>query len=330
MQDVADLFVPVPDFPEKDILFWNVGDLTSHLLAYKHTLNELEMRCHQWEKATGKTIDYIAGFDARGFIFGGVVADRLGVGFLQIRKKGKLPPPTESVSYTMEYGEKDEHGNKIPKVQEMNKIDLTGKTVVLIDDLLATGGTAKAGCQLVEKMGGTVGFFLTVTELPLLLGRVLLQDYEVVTLLTEIEGKLKAGVRYCIDAVITDSKTGDLVLVERISKPLGYAMPGGGIEVGETPVQALARETEEETGCLVHIGSYSFHTVLTGADRDPRGDQVSLVYNVAIDTQRARGEEGKTLIYRLPQKIHRLPGAHEFAFLDHVEVIYKTVEKSAA
>lgn len=327
MQDVADLFVPVPNFPEKGILFWNVGDVTTNPLAYKLTLNELEMRCRQWEAETGMTIDYIGGFDARGFIFGGVVADRLGVGFLQIRKKGKLPPPTEAIAYTMEYGGE--------KVLEMNCIDLTHKVVVLIDDLLATGGTAKAGCHLIEKMGGTVGFFLTVTELPLLEGRVFLQDYEVVTLLTEVEQKLKANVRYCIDAIITDCNTGELLLIERLPQidpdnPVGYAMPGGGIEIGESPIQALVREVEEETGCLVHIDSYTPHSLLIGADRDPRGDQVSLVYTLAIDTQCAQGEEGKTLIYRLPQEMHRVPGAHLFAFLDHAEVIYQTVEKTAA
>jgi len=322
LQDVADLFVPVPNFPEEGILFWNVGDVTTHPVAYKLVLNELEMRCRQWEAATGKTIDYIGGFDARGFIFGGVVADRLGVGFLQIRKKGKLPPPTESISYTMEYGGE--------KILEMNLINLSGKVVVLVDDLLATGGTAKAGCHLIEKMGGTVGFFLTVTELPLLQGRALLQDYEVATLLTEIEQKLKAHVRYCIDAIITDRNTGDLVLIERLSIPAGYAMPGGGIELGESALKALVREVEEETGCMVHIGSYKHHMVLTGADRDPRGDQVSLVFKVTIETKHARGEEGKTLIYRIPQEIHRVPGPHLFAFLDHAEVVYKAVEQAAA
>lgn len=321
LQDVADLFVPVPDFPEKGILFWNVGDVTTDAEAYACVTNALTERCKQWERVTSTTIDYIAGFDARGFIFGGVVAQMLGIGFLQVRKKGKLPPPLESIEYTMEYGEEDADGNKIPKVLQMNTLDLTGKTVVLIDDLLATGGTAGAGCQLIEKMGGTVGFFLTVTELPLLGGRVHLQHYAVETLLTEINNKLRAGVRNCIDAIINNPATEKLLLIDRLSAPVGYAMVGGGIEIGESAVEALIREVREETACGFRFEDFKFHTVLIGADRDPRGDQVSLVYKVQADTEFARGEEGKTEMFPVPNRKDALPSPEEWAFSDHATTV---------
>lgn len=308
MQDVANLFVPVMDFPKEGIRFWNVSDLTSNAAAYKLTLNELEKKCRDWMKVTGRHIDYIAGFDARGFIFGGVIADRLGVGFLQIRKKGKLPGPTISESYELEYG---------TATLEVNVIDLDGKIVVLVDDLLATGGTAEAGFKLIKRLGGEVAMFLTVTELPNLKGRVKLQNYAVESLLVEIDGKLKANVRFCVDAVVNDINTDELVLIDRLSSPMGYAMPGGGIELGESALEAAVRELYEETNCVVKPEDLEYDGLLTGADRDPRGDQVSLVFRTKTDTAQAQGEDGKTRIFRCVHKIGSIPSQAEFAFSDH-------------
>jgi adenine phosphoribosyltransferase len=165
LDDLPGLFTPVMDFPHDGIRFWNVQDLTAVPGALTLVTDLLVNHCLGWQHHNLKRIDYIAGFDARGFIFGALIAERLGIGFLQIRKKGKLPDPTVSYSYQKEYG---------PDTLEMNTVDLTRKIVVLIDDLLATGGTAEAGCKLVEMMGGTVAAFMAVTELPALGGRMVL------------------------------------------------------------------------------------------------------------------------------------------------------------
>ena len=182
--ELPGLFTPVMDFPIPGIRFWNVNDLTAQQGALALVTDEFETHCYKLERHLGRQIDYIAGFDARGFIFGALLAERLGIGFLQIRKKGKLPQPTVSVSYGKEYGE---------DILEMNTTNLTGKLVVLVDDLLATGGTAEAGCKLVEMQGGTVAGFLTVTELPALGGRIKLHKYHCHSLITEIDGELRVG-----------------------------------------------------------------------------------------------------------------------------------------
>lgn len=184
LADLPGLFTPVMDFPIPGIRFWNVNDLTATPGALTLVTDGLEEYCRKLEAYYGQPIDYIAGFDARGFIFGATIAERLGVGFLQIRKKGKLPAPTVSYTYVKEYGE---------DTLEMNDTDLEGKLIVLVDDLLATGGTAEAGCKLVEMQGGIVAGFLAITDLPALGGRIKLHQYHCHTLLTEIDGELCTG-----------------------------------------------------------------------------------------------------------------------------------------
>ncbi len=313
LKDLPGLFTPVPDFPIPGIRFWNVNDLTATPGALKLVIRLFINRCRKWEKYHGKKIDYIAGFDARGFIFGAPLAERLGAGFLQIRKKGKLPPPTISYSYEKEYG---------TDTLEMNHTDLTGKVVVLVDDLLATGGTAEAGCKLIELQGGTVAAFLAVTDLPALGGRLRLHEYHCFTLLTEIDGTLRTDVRYCVDSGIFDMASDELLLIKRLSVPRGIAMVGGGIDGFESPLQAVLREIKEETGCTVASNEVTPHSILVGADRDPRGDQVSIVYRVHANTEGARGEPGKTTIVRHPNKPAALPEKDGFAFGDHHSVLF--------
>ena len=285
LSDLPGLFTPVMDFPIPGIQFWNVNDLTAMPGALTLVTNELVAHCRKLEAYYGQPIDYIAGFDARGFIFAPLIAERLGIGFLQIRKKGKLPEPTVSYSYKKEYG---------LDTLQMNSADLTGKLIVLVDDLLATGGTAEAGCKLIEMQGGTVAAFLAVTDLPAVGGRIKLQQYHCHTLLTEIDGELRANVRYCVDVGIFCTATNNLLLINRLSEPTGLAMIGGGIEIGESPLDTLLREIFEESGCRVYRHDVVPVTVLVGADRDPRGDQVSIVYCAHANTKGARGEAGKT------------------------------------
>lgn len=308
LNDLPGLFTPVMDFPIPGIRFWNVNDLTATPGALTLVTDELTEYCRKLEQYYGRKIDYIAGFDARGFIFGASIAERLGIGFLQIRKKGKLPQPTVSISYGKEYG---------VDILEMNTTDLTGKLVILVDDLLATGGTAEAGCTLVEMQGGIVAGFVAVTELPALGGRIKLHKYHCHSLITEIDGELRTGVRYCVDAAIFDQDTDELILITRRSNPIGLAMVGGGIEVGESPLQTLLREGEEETGCQIDPEKAVPVSVLVGANRDPRGDQVSIVYRVQAKTAGAQGESGKTHIERMRNSIRTLPNAEAFAFSDH-------------
>ena len=312
LADLPGLFTPVMDFPIPGIKFWNVNDLTKTPGALTLVTNEFVAHCRKLEAHYGRPIDYIAGFDARGFIFGATLAERLGIGFLQIRKKGKLPEPTVSVSYGKEYG---------TDILQMNETDLRGKLIVLVDDLLATGGTAAAGCELIEMLGGTVAAFLAVTDLPALGGRFKLHQYHVHTLLTEIGEKLCTNVRYCVDAAIFDEMSDDLVLIMRLSVPTGLAMVGGGIEVGESPRAAICREILEETECIIDPAMLTPVNVLVGVDRDPRGDQVSIVYRVRTNTFGARGEVDKTEILAIKNRTTDLPALEAFAFSDHRNAI---------
>ncbi|MEM1313383.1 MAG: adenine phosphoribosyltransferase [Pseudomonadota bacterium] len=184
LQAVADLYRPTLDFPKPGIRFWSGLEATGDAAAFRCVLDALETRCRAWMARTGREIDFIAGFDARGFMFGAPIADRLGAGFLQPRKPGKLPPPVISAGYETEYGS---------DTLEMSRRDLSGRTVVLIDDLLATGGTAEAGRRLIEELGGAVAFLLVVIELPFLDGQARLGACPVEALLREVDGRLTAS-----------------------------------------------------------------------------------------------------------------------------------------
>src|SRR5216117_2793328 len=130
----------VPDFPRKGILFKDITPILSDPALFRASIDLFLERCR------GRKIDKIVGIDARGFVFGSAVAYELGVGFVPIRKRGKLPYRTEIAKYSLEYGEAE---------MEMH-IDAMrgGERVVLVDDLLATGGTSAAATALIRKVGG--------------------------------------------------------------------------------------------------------------------------------------------------------------------------------
>ena len=169
MDELRSLIREVPDFPKPGILFY---DITTAL----KDPDGLAMIADQLAGSVAALdIDLVAGMEARGFLFGPVLAQRLATGFALIRKPGKLPAATTSVSYALEYGTDtlEIHTDAIEP----------GQRVLIVDDLLATGGTAEAAVQLVEKLGGRVAGLAFVIELDFLSGRDKLQGYEVSSLL---------------------------------------------------------------------------------------------------------------------------------------------------
>jgi len=160
----------IPDWPKKGILF---RDITPLLAEPKAFAAAIETLCAGFTEAS---IEYVAAVEARGFIFGAAVAERLGAGFIPIRKKGKLPFKTESVTYDLEYGTDtlEVHSDAIDK----------GAKVLMLDDLLATGGTMAAACKLIEKIGGEIVGITFLIELGELGGRSKLGGYKINTCLS--------------------------------------------------------------------------------------------------------------------------------------------------
>jgi len=143
---IEDSIRTVPNFPKPGILFKDITTLLNNKEAFKTLINHLEERYRDYN------LDYIAGIDARGFIFGSILADRLNLGFVPIRKKGKLPYTTISEKYSLEYGF-DEVEVHIDAFGDRESYSKEKPRVLLIDDLLATGGTALAGANLIKKAG---------------------------------------------------------------------------------------------------------------------------------------------------------------------------------
>ncbi|MGV0434115.1 adenine phosphoribosyltransferase [Corynebacterium ureicelerivorans] len=162
----------VPDFPEEGVLF---EDLTP-VLADPAALNIVIAEMATASRKLGA--DLVGGLDARGFLLGSAVAYELGMGILAIRKKGKLPPPVITQEYTTEYSTA---ALEIPA----DGVDVTGKRVVLVDDVLATGGTLVAARNLIERAGGTVAGYVVVLEVEGLGGREKLGDAPLVVLTEE-------------------------------------------------------------------------------------------------------------------------------------------------
>jgi len=164
----------VPHFPKKGIMFRDITTLVKDHQAFSKVINLLV------KKYKGFKIDVVAGIESRGFVIGSILAHRLKKGFVMIRKPGKLPAKTVSEEYELEYGK-----NKIEvHADAINK----GDKVLLVDDLLATGGTMRAACRLVEKLGGKVVGCAFIVELPELKGSKKLKKYDVFKLV-EFEGE---------------------------------------------------------------------------------------------------------------------------------------------
>lgn len=161
----------VPDFPKKGILFLDITTATKDAKAFQLSVDYL------YEKCKDKGVKFVAGIESRGFIYGAALALKLGVGFVPIRKPNKLPADTIKESYDLEYGSDtiEMHSDAIQK----------GDKVVIIDDLLATGGTAAAACNLIRKAGGEVAAAAFIIELDTLNGRKKIEDkgVEVISML---------------------------------------------------------------------------------------------------------------------------------------------------
>ena len=157
MKTVKDYIRTIVDFPHEGIMFRDVTTLFADPRGFRMAIDQM---LHPY---AGQRIDKVVGLEARGFILGGAIAHQLGTGFVPIRKKGKLPGRTISQDYKLEYGEAivELHDNAIQ----------AGERILLVDDLLATGGTAEAGIKLVERLGGEIVGCSFIVDLPALGGR---------------------------------------------------------------------------------------------------------------------------------------------------------------
>jgi adenine phosphoribosyltransferase len=168
--DLSSKIRDVPDFPKPGIVFKDLMPLVADATYFRETIDRLA----EW--ARPRQPDIILGAEARGFIFGGALAYDLGCGFVPARKPGKLPWKTVEATYELEYG--------TDRLQVHEDAISTGTRVIVHDDVLATGGTAKAKTELVEELGGEVVGLLFVVELAFLNGRDKLTGYDVESLIT--------------------------------------------------------------------------------------------------------------------------------------------------
>jgi adenine phosphoribosyltransferase len=170
MDHVKDRIRTIPDYPKPGIMFRDITTLLQDARGFRKTVDEL-VQAH-----AGVRIDKVAGIESRGFILGGAVAHQLSVGFVPIRKKGKLPAQTIAETYALEYG------NDTMEIH-VNAVK-AGEQVLLVDDLIATGGTAEAAVKLIRRLGGEVIGCSFIIDLPDLGGRKRLEalDVKVLTL----------------------------------------------------------------------------------------------------------------------------------------------------
>ncbi len=171
MHRIKDKIREIPDFPKPGILFKDITPLVKDPATLKLAIHQL---IHPF---LGAPITAVAGMEARGFIFGSLVAWELNLPFIPLRKPGKLPYNVHSVAYDLEYG-------STMLEAHIDAVDSTDQ-VLLIDDLLATGGTAKASCELIEKLGATIVGCAFVIELDALAGRKKLSNYTVHSLIRD-------------------------------------------------------------------------------------------------------------------------------------------------
>jgi adenine phosphoribosyltransferase len=168
--DLKQFVRDVPDFPQPGVLFRDITPLLASQAAFRQVIEQLA------EQSQALQLEAIVGIESRGFLFGAPLAYQLGLPFVPVRKAGKLPAPVMSVEYALEYGSSqlDIHKDALSNEQR----------VAIVDDVLATGGTARATAQLVELVGGRVAAFLFLAELSALGGRDRLQGYEVRSLIS--------------------------------------------------------------------------------------------------------------------------------------------------
>ena len=159
----------VPDFPKKGIVFKDITTLLKDPVLFRRTVDLLAVL------AGNRPVDKVVAIESRGFILGGVLASRLGAGFVPVRKPGKLPAKTLKASYELEYG---------TDTLEIHEDALArGERVLIVDDVIATGGTAKAVGDLVDRLGATVSAYLFLVELSFLNGREKLPGREILSLI---------------------------------------------------------------------------------------------------------------------------------------------------
>ncbi len=169
MKNYAKLIRDIPNFPKPGVVFKDITTLIKNGKAFNEVIDIF------YRKTRGKKIDLVLAVESRGFIFGGALANKLKAGFVPVRKPGKLPWAVEQESYSLEYGQDtlQIHQDAVKK----------GQKVLIIDDLLATGGTLQAACKLVEKLGGKVVGILVLVELSFLKGREKLNNYDFFSLI---------------------------------------------------------------------------------------------------------------------------------------------------
>ena len=168
--DLRQLIRSVPDFPKPGIVFRDITPLLADPAGLDQAVAQLA------DPYRDRKVDLVAAVESRGFIFGAAVARQLGAGFVPIRKPGKLPAATTKASYQLEYGS--------DTIEIHTDAISPGQRVLLLDDLLATGGTMAAACQLVQGLGGEIVGIAFLIELAFLNGRAKLTDYEILSLIT--------------------------------------------------------------------------------------------------------------------------------------------------
>lgn len=168
--EIKALIVDVPDFPKPGIVFKDITPLLESPAAFRAAIDELARRC------AGLRADGILAIESRGFIFGAALAQKLALPLELVRKRGKLPRPSVSVSYALEYG--------VDHLEIHEDALKRGGRYLIVDDVIATGGTAAAGADLVTRQGGAVAACVFVIELTFLSGRAKLGEVEIVTLIS--------------------------------------------------------------------------------------------------------------------------------------------------
>ncbi|MFM2064930.1 MAG: hypothetical protein RLZZ507_4601 [Cyanobacteriota bacterium] len=168
--DLKSLIRDIPDFPKPGILFRDITTLLQHPEGLRYTIDFLAQKCIELELQA----DYIVGMESRGFIFGAPLAYKLGSGFIPVRKKGKLPAAVHSIDYELEYG--------TDSLEVHQDALIPGSRVLIVDDLIATGGTATATAKLVQQIGCELVGFGFIIELRELQGRKYLPDAPIISL----------------------------------------------------------------------------------------------------------------------------------------------------